>query len=174
MNLKSRFWEKVGIYNSHSDCWEWRGTKRSDGYGNIRSDGKVIRAHRLSYTLNVGKIPNGIFVLHRCDNPSCVNPRHLFLGTAKDNSQDMMSKGRNMHITKPWTLARGDRNGTHTKPETVRRGSRIEWAKLDEGKVREIRSRYSGGESAPTLAKEFGVYFGTIYKVIYRHTWKTA
>jgi hypothetical protein len=76
------------------DCWPWRGTVGANGYGNIRVDGHRVSAHRMAYEVLVGEVPDGILVLHHCDNPACCNPRHLFLGTAKDNTQDMIAKGR--------------------------------------------------------------------------------
>lgn len=78
-----------------NDCWRWRGKGNQDGYGRLRIDGgKKIMAHRLSYILFNGKIPKGKLVLHKCDNPWCINPTHLFLGTDQDNQDDMINKGR--------------------------------------------------------------------------------
>lgn len=76
------------------DCWEWYGAKNSSGYGEIGSKGKHIKAHRLSYQLHRGDIPSEMVVMHICDNPSCVNPYHLSVGTQADNIQDMIRKGR--------------------------------------------------------------------------------
>lgn len=75
-------------------CWIWTGATVRDDYGCIIVDGKVIRAHRFSWQLHNGPIPKGLFVLHKCDTPSCVNPQHLFLGTQLDNIRDMLNKNR--------------------------------------------------------------------------------
>ena len=86
-----RFWEKV---DRSGDCWEWRaGATR--GYGTFWDGHKMVYAHRFSFLLDRGFIPSDTCVLHNCDNPSCVNPEHLFLGTRKDNMQDSISKKRN-------------------------------------------------------------------------------
>ena len=87
-----RFWEKV--QKKSGGCWTWLGAKNNQGYGNFNVGGKFERAHRIAYCLSIGEVPAGLFVLHHCDNPSCVNPKHLFLGTQKDNMQDCLKKGR--------------------------------------------------------------------------------
>lgn len=92
--LRERF-ETRFLRGSPDECWEWLGTKLKKGYGQIRGVGEdVWMAHRLAFFLAYGSLPRLLMVCHRCDNPSCVNPGHLFLGTAKDNVQDMMVKGR--------------------------------------------------------------------------------
>jgi len=77
-----------------SNCIEWGKWKDKDGYGIVQIEGKLMRAHRIEWEKKYGPIPNGGWVLHRCDNPSCVNLDHLFLGTPKDNIQDCLKKGR--------------------------------------------------------------------------------
>lgn len=100
--LRERFWSKVDRAGpAHPQlgtaCWTWVGSKSEKGYGRL-SAGKhrasPLRAHRVSWELHKGPIPDKMFVLHNCDNPTCVNPDHLFIGTARDNTRDMVRKGR--------------------------------------------------------------------------------
>jgi hypothetical protein len=86
-----RFWNKV---DQSGDCWEWMASKNHGGYGFFHYQGVCRLAHRVSHILHGGDIPNGMSVCHRCDNPGCVNPNHLFIGTHLDNMRDMYSKGR--------------------------------------------------------------------------------
>lgn len=91
---EERFWSKVDVRGS-DECWEWCACKNHKGYGQFWFDGKLVFSHRFSYQLHAGtKIPEGLQVNHHCDNRLCVNPAHLYLGTAKQNSLDMMSRGR--------------------------------------------------------------------------------
>ena len=104
--LLESFWKKVKKTNS---CWEWTAVKTSKGYGHLpyaRNWGFTTLAHRLSYLIHRGDIPEGLLICHTCDNPHCVNPEHLFLGTQVDNMQDCLSKGRVRYITH-----RGESNG---------------------------------------------------------------
>src|SRR3990167_1210519 len=95
---KERFWKKVQKGDSPEKCWEWKSCKNPEGYGQFTIDGKKVYAHRYSWELHNGTIPDGLWVLHHCDNPACVNPDHLFVGTQTDNMQDMISKGRSEYL----------------------------------------------------------------------------
>lgn len=148
-----RFWSRV---MKSDECWEWIGATNDAGYGQMNVSGKCLYAHRMSYEIHRGSIVAGLCVLHRCDNPPCVNPAHLSLGTKRDNTQDMLAKGR---------------HGAMVKPECVLRGSRHGLAKLNEQKVVEIR-RLGGLVSQRKLAASYGVSQGTIRDVLNRSLWK--
>ncbi len=160
-DISAHFWSKV---EKTDGCWLWRGPFWGKRYGSFKAHRKVYSAHRFAYELTYGPIPAGLWVLHRCDNPPCVRPDHLFLGTHQDNMDDKIKKGR---------CASGDQNGARTHFDTHPRGERSGMAKLTAEKVREIRLRYAaGGISFVRLAKEYGVSEATIKEAVYRQTWK--
>jgi hypothetical protein len=105
-SLAQRFWLKV-VKETPTFCWAWSGRKDKAGYGLISNN----RAHRISYEIHKGEIPRGMFVCHRCDNPECCNPDHLFLGTAYDNNIDRAMKTR--RVRAKW------RNPMETLPQTI-------------------------------------------------------
>ena len=158
----SRFWAKVQMGDS---CWLWTASKRSKGYGAFcwHEQGQLVqgRAHVFSFRLLYGAIPLGLCVLHKCDNPACVNPDHLFLGTKSDNNEDMRRKGR--HVP----------GGTHCGANgNWKRGEAHHAAKLDAAKVQEIRALYASGSwSYSKLAARFSVGVSAIHKVVNGSRW---
>lgn len=174
----------------NTGCWLWlRGTD-SDGYGEIKYEGRPWRAHRLSWTAYRGPIPHGLQVLHRCDTPSCCNPDHLFLGTNNDNHLDKIRKGRQAtgdrngarryperlpcgenHWTRrhPERLARGERHGSVLHPETKPRGEKHKRAKLTTEKVIAIRR---ATDSLREIAEKHGIGIQLACKVRLRQIWR--
>jgi HNH endonuclease len=146
-------------------CWPWRAYCRPDGYGELGiGGGNHQLAHRYAWTLIHGPIPAETpNVLHHCDNQPCCNPKHLFLGTPRDNMDDKIAKGR---------AACGDQNGSRKHRERLRRGMGIPWAKLTDQSVREIRALYLVGDvSQYELARRYGVSQSQIHSVLSRKTW---
>lgn len=146
-SIKERFWERV-IRANEADCWTWTGAIKGFGYGHMLVAGRMQSAHRISYEMHVGPIPPRMFVCHRCDNPRCVNPAHLFLGNNQDNVRDMLTKGR--HYAPG---AKGERNGH---------------AKLDEASVRAIRS---STERNAALAARHNVSIITVQRIKRGSAW---
>lgn len=150
------------------ECWPYVGPRTPAGYGIVweRADGKNRHrsAHRLAWEIANGPIPDGMHICHRCDNPPCCNPAHLFAGTQSDNLFDMSRKGRHFSRTKPERLAWGERNARYTHPERTARGERARH-KLTEAQVKLIRHRLASGESGRALAREYGLNKRTIYRI---------
>jgi hypothetical protein len=135
----ARFMEKVRV-GSPDECWLWTAARHSGGYGKFGAGGrfgKTLLSHRASYTIHKGQIPAGLFVCHSCDNRLCVNPAHLWLGTAKDNAADMMRKGR---------FVAYDKSGAQNPA-----------AKITRDQAMEIRRRAIADERQATIAADFGV-----------------
>ena len=139
--------EYRSIPEPNTGCWLWMGPPDNGGYGSIRFGGKLMKSHRASWTAFRGEIPTGMCVLHQCDNPSCINPEHLFLGTRADNIQDMIQKGRDRKIA----------GETHHK------------AKLSRTKVAIIKD---SPLSSSKLAAQYGVHKSTIRSIMAGKTWK--
>lgn len=159
-----RFWSKVnknGSIPAHvpelGKCWEWKRCLISVGYGafTITRNKKqiLIYSHRMVWELTNSEIPKGLWVLHKCDNPKCCNPKHLFLGTARDNTLDMIQKGRNGH-----NKIKGELSPNH---------------KLTTEQVLYIRDRYAlGNITMKEIADEMNVHYSSISLVINRKRWK--
>lgn len=146
-----RFWSHVTVQDG---CWGWTGLVDNCGYGTMSIYKKGWKAHRYSWTIHNGEIPEDGHVLHKCDNPPCCNPEHLFLGNPKINAMDRAAKGRG--------------NNGHLKT----RGSHHWNAKLNETDVLAIRSKYDPKENGPTmLAKEYNVSRPLIYLIVQRRVW---
>lgn len=149
-----RFWSQVDRSGGPEACWPWTGARSSSGYGQFGINGGQVGSHCQSYTLTYGPIPDGLWVLHRCDNPPCCNPAHLFLGTPKDNTQDALSKGR---------ITSGDAHWTRRHPERLPRGERHPQSKLSDSQRGEVITLWDTGEySVQDLASRFGVHRDTI------------
>lgn len=151
LTVEERFWTKV---QRGDGCWEWTGKERVKGYGRFRpgSTQPKVLAHRFAYELLCGPIPDGLQVLHRCDNPLCVRPDHLFPGTNADNVADKVSKGRQSRLG-------GERNPN---------------AKLTEQDVLEVRRRRAAGESRKVVAAAFGISPTMVSLITTGRFWRDA
>lgn len=145
-----RFWDKVN--KVEDSCWEWTGSKRRK-YGRVSVYRKSFSAHRVAYFLNEGVDPKGEIVMHKCDNPICVNPEHLSLGSNKDNTDDMMSKNR----------------GT----KQFRSGENHRMSKLTNENILDIREK-SGKFTQKEIAKIYSVDQALISRIINNKLWKTV
>jgi len=145
--MKKRFLSK--IYQT-DDCWEWTGNTDKDGYGKfwINSLRRNDMAHRISYQIFIGEIPQGLWVLHKCDNPSCVNPEHLFVGTAKDNSADRDNKGRGIS------------------------GERVQTHKLIPSDIPVIKELYQKGFSQREIGEQFNCSQESISRLLLGKSWR--
>lgn len=141
--IANRLWTKV---NKTDGCWEWTGsTGKTSGYGVIQYNGKQTQPHRVAWELEYGTIPPGMYICHHCDNRLCVRPDHLFVGTPKENTADMIAKGR------------------------VARGNRMPQTKLTPDDVRAIRA---STESYKIIAARYGIRDMYVYEIRSRRVWK--
>lgn len=161
---------KLSGQGRDGDCWEWQYSKRGSGdrvgggYGYFTLRGTKYSTHRFAYELTKGEIPEGLKILHSCDNPPCCNPQHLSLGTDQDNVLDMFAKGRG---------GIGESHWTKHKPECLARGEKQHSAKMTPEKVRAMRQRWdAGGATSRELAKEFGIKQSSAHKICARKSWK--
>ena len=184
--FEESFWAKVDRRDM-DECWEWTACRNSFGYGSCRVSGKTVASHRIAWMLQNGEIADGLCVLHRCDNPPCCNPGHLFLGSRADNNHDCFAKGRNnpklskndiVEIKTKYFDGKisqqeiADQYGVGRKYiSKIVKGDRWNWAfdppnialikkreKLSNEQVAEIRSLCDTGErSAASIGREYGV-----------------
>jgi hypothetical protein len=160
LTLKERLQDKYQI--DANGCWIWTGDKTSQGYGRLSSQSnnvkKKIRAHRVSYEVYNGPIPQGMLVCHSCDIPSCINPEHLWLGTHKDNAADRVAKGRNGSTGGP----KGPRGPME---RSVSHGT------LTQEDVNIIRKKHADGSSYANLSLVYNTSAKYIYRVCARLVW---
>lgn len=145
--LAARLWPRVILGDG---CWEWTGPRNPNGYGTLAFEGRPQRAHRAAWEVSRGPIPAGAHVLHRCDNPPCVRPDHLFLGSNKDNVADRHAKGRDAHN-------KGESGGR---------------AKLKNQDIYDIRAAAARGAGLGDLARRYRLNHGTVWAVVHRRSWK--
>lgn len=158
---EERFWSKVDKSLHPKGCWLWTAGCFTNGYGCFKYKGRSIKAHRYAYEIQNGPIPDGLKVLHECDNPPCIRGSHLFAGTDADNTDDRDTKGRGVAGRKYGALypghSQGERNGN---------------AKLDWDKVRMIRTALEAGSSNKELAAEYQVTTAAINQIKNKTKWK--
>lgn len=147
-DMKNKLLAKIKYIN---DCWEWQGSLHRQGYGHFPYKRKILLAHRVSWNLFNGYIPENIKVCHKCDNPKCINPEHLFLGSQKENVDDMFQKKRKDH-----------------------QGEKHPRAKLTKEKVLEIRQMIEKGISQEIICKKYNITNGHVGSIKHRRTWKVV
>jgi hypothetical protein len=166
-SLRLRFRAKVYKRGPHlihmpTRCWMWVGGRSKNGYGRLKERGFWILAHRRSWELHRGAIPVGLLVCHHCDNPSCVRPSHLFVGTDADNKADCVAKGRQ---------ARGAKCAPINPNPPVLQGMKHGRAKLTDAIVLQIRAECAAGEFQHVVAKRHGVCQAMVNHIVTRKRW---
>lgn len=146
---EKRFWSKVNRLGDE-DCWEWTAVRNADGYGRFQLYRKIVSSHRASYLMFCGPIPSGMVVMHTCDNPPCVNPAHLVLGTQLENVRDCAAKNRRANL-------KGEAHGM---------------AFLTEKIVNAIRDAVASGFSQAEMGRAFGIRKGLVCDLVSRRTWR--
>jgi hypothetical protein len=150
LKVQARFWAKVETGPADA-CWPWMACRFHTGYGKLALDGKAVFANRVAWVLTHGPIPESLDVLHRCDNPPCCNPAHLFLGTHADNMRDRSEKGRR-------TSTVGEQN-----PK----------CRLTEQDVLDIRaSRRNGNHNVTAVAAQYGITVSNYWAIVHYRSWK--
>ena len=149
--------------DADTGCWLWTGTLLPSGYGQFRFDKQSARAHRASYELLVGEIPDGLCMCHKCDVRRCCNPEHLFIGTRDDNMKDAASKGRLPSSTNHWT---------RLYPERMSLSQLTSGAKLSTDQVQQIKGLVCKRGDACLVAAQFGVSEAAVSRIVRGHAWK--
>ena len=184
--LQEVFWSRAT--RQSSGCWEWPTTQTTGWYGRFVIDGVEHYAHRLAYEWTYGPVPEGMYVCHRCDNPPCINPDHLFLGTQTDNMRDMLAKGHAGVWVHPERLVRGDKHPSRLYPERRPRGDahharafgmqpnargRKVTAKVTLDQVRDIRRVYAeASATVAQLAIEYNLTKTQVRNILKNKCWK--
>lgn len=157
------FWSFVNKSEHSQGCWLWTGSKLlKSGYGRIKFQGHAFKAHRLSWILHFGSIPDGLLVCHHCDNRLCVRPDHLFLGTPADNTDDMVAKGRQ---------AKGDSHFSRTQVEKVLKGEKHGMAKISQDQAVSIRQLAWLGKTDKEIAAMFPLSESAVHRIVKGHGW---
>lgn len=164
-SLESKFWKKIIKGDHENDCWKWSASKFKVGYGQIthgkfQYEHKNLKAHRVSYEIHFGAIPSDKIVCHTCDNRECTNPKHLFLGSWKDNAQDMIKKGRRYNTS-------GTNNGQAKITMEIAEKIRLAYAK-NESNNPYVRKKFSQQK----LAKKYGISQSVVHSIIKNEYWK--
>lgn len=141
-------------------CWEWTAAKNEKGYGVVGVGGRTYKAHRWLYAITIGSIPESLCLLHSCDNPSCVNPAHLVLGTRADNNKDMCDKGRHATVE------------DYTKEGCYPRGENHHAARLTANMVAQLREDRSVGMSYSKLSSKYGISSGHCHRIVNNKAWR--
>lgn len=160
--LIKRFWAKV---DRTSECWVWKPMSPGQRYGQIWVGGRFVLAHRFAYATYVRPLAESDVVRHRCDNPRCVRPSHLLVGSHADNMADRDARGR---------TASGPRHGRATKPHRTARGARHGGAKLTAEIVAAIRTASAAGARHEDIGREYGVHQTTVSRIARGATWRAG
>lgn len=169
MSIEERFWSKVDV-RGPDDCWTWKAATRA-GYGRFWDGSRLVNAQCFAWESEHGPMPEGKCGLHRCDNPPCCNPAHIFPGTKKENSLDMVVKGRHGSWTKPDSRPRGDDHHSRSRREVMPRGEDHWNTIIPDTLLATIQQRYdSDGVTQAQLCREFGISSSHMSRIVNRKT----